>query len=196
MILKTFRDVHRASRQKTGRSRGVTLIELAFVIAIIAIVLVAVLGLYTVVKRTQELTEVTSDVAAIRQAVSTWASGGPLIERGFGLAPLESWDQLAGFLPGSLGQQAAKTSGTDLTNVNSLGCSYSILVDTNDHYKWTLSVADLPGDAVDVLATRLRDGVVADTTGDGGDTISGLVLNKPKEGDTGNTGSLSLTYRH
>ena len=195
MILKTFRDVHSASRQKTGRNTGVTLIELAFVIAIIAIVLVAVLGLYTVVKRTQELTEVTSDVAAIRQAVSTWASGGPLSGRD-GLDDLTRWNQLAGFLPGNLGRQAAATDSTTLMNVNSMGCSYTINAnpDAADRYKWSLQVSQLPGDAVDVLATRLRDGVVADTTDANGAAVSGLVAVKP--GDTKKTGSLSLTYRH
>ena len=196
MILNTFRRFHSVRPgKKASLCKGVTLIELAFVIAIIAIILVAVLGLYRVVKGSQELTEVTSDVAAIRQAVSTWASGGPLTNSG-DIPSLDSWDQLAGFLPGTLGRQA-RNAGTEmsLTNVNSWGSTYDFAIDADDFYKWTLTVTSVPTDVVDVLATRLRDGVAADVTaGGGGEQGQGLVVTRGTPGQ--NDSELTVTYRH
>ena len=199
MIFNSFHTAPKA-RPNTGRNKGVTLIELAFVIGIIAIILVAVLGIYNVVKRSQTLTDVTSDVAMIRQAVSTWASGGPITrsqadqDRGFN--SLTSWDQLAGLLPGSLGQQAgAAEDATELTAVNSWGCTYRLVIDPSDtdRYKWSLQIEKIPTDVLNALATRLRDGVVADE-GTGDDATRGLEI---VTGTTGqNDSTLKLTYRH
>ena len=188
----------RGARPSNGRNKGVTLIELAFVIGIIAVILVAVLGIYNVVKQSQTLTDVTSDVAVIRQAVSTWASGGPItysaqdIDRGF--TSLTGWDQLAGFLPGSLGQQA-REGGVDgvLTAVNSWGCTYELEFYEDDQYKWSLTVDQVPTDVLNALATRLREGVVADQ-GEGETLERGLVINAGDKGE--NNSSLRLTYRH
>lgn len=197
MILNSLHAAQRA-RPNTGRNKGVTLIELAFVIGIIAVILVAVLGIYNVVKRSQTLTDVTSDVAVIRQAVSTWASGGPItytandIDRGF--ASLTGWDQLAGFLPGSLGQQARDGSVDGvLTAVNSWGCTYELEFYEEDQYKWSLTVDEVPTDVLNTLASRLREGVVADE-GEGDTVQRGLEINTGDQGD--NNSSLKLTYRH
>ena len=196
MILNTFRRFHSVPSGKgASRCSGVTLIELAFVIAIIAIILVAVLGLYNVVKGSQELTEVTGDVAAIRQAVSTWASGGPLTNSG-DIPSLDSWAQLAGFLPGSLGRQA-RSAGAEMSlkNVNSWGSTYEFAIDADDFYKWTLTVTSIPTDSVDVLATRLRDGVASDATiGGGGEQGQGLVVTRGTAGQ--NDSELTATFRH
>ena len=199
MILNSFHAVRKA-RPNTGRNKGVTLIELAFVIGIIAIVLVAVLGIYNIVKRSQTLTDVTSDVAVIRQAVSTWASGGPItrtqqdLDRGF--RSLTGWSQLSGFLPGSLGQQASTTQDGDvLTAVNSWGCTYDLQIDAqaNDRYKWSLEIDKIPTDVLNALATRLREGVIADE-GEGGDAERGLVITTGDDGESNS--KLKLTYRH
>ena len=199
MIHNSIHAAHEA-RPMTGRNKGVTLIELAFVIGIIAVILVAVLGIFNVVKRTQTLTDVTSDVAVIRQAVSTWASGGPITHTAAdttkGFESLSSWSQLAGFLPGSLGQQARDKGPMDLlVAVNSWGCTYDLQIDTNDpdRYKWSLEIDKLPTDVLDTLATRLREGVIADE-GEGSEAQQGLVITRGEEGDS--TGTLKLTYRH
>ena len=197
MILKPFRRFQSVpSGKRASRCTGVTLIELAFVIAIIAIILVAVLGIYNVVKNSQELTEVTSHVASIRQAVSTWGSGGPLTNDG-DIPSLDSWQQLAGFLPGSLGRQA-RNVGTEMTlkNVNSWGSSYEFAIDSEDFYKWTLRVTNIPTDSVDVLATRLRDGVVADGSGGGGGQGEGQGLVVTRGSPGMNDSDLTVTYRH
>ena len=199
MILNSFHAAHKA-RPNTGRNKGVTLIELAFVIGIIAIILVAVLGIYNVVKTSQTLTDVTSDVAVIRQAVSTWASGGPItrsqedLNRGF--ESLTGWGQLSGFLPGSLGQQARNIQdGNVLTAVNSWGCTYDFQIDggDEDRYKWSIEIDKIPTDVLNALATRLREGVVADE-GEGSDTQRGLVITSGDAGE--NNSKLKLTYRH
>ena len=196
MILNTFRRFHSVRPgKKASLCKGVTLIELAFVIAIIAIILVAVLGLYKVVKGSQQLTEVTSDVAAIRQAVSAWASGGPLTNSG-DIPSLDSWDQLAGFLPGILGRRA-RNDGTEMSlmNVNSWGSTYDFALDGDDFYKWTLTITSVPTDMVDTLATRLRDGAAADeTAGGGGEQGQGLVVTRGIPGQ--NDSQLTVTYRH
>lgn len=197
MILNTFHTAHKA-RSSTGRNKGVTLIELAFVIGIIAVILVSVMGVYNIVQRNQTLSDVTTDVAVIRQAVSTWARGGPItysatdIDRGF--TSLTGWDQLAGFLPGDLGQQARLGGDARvLTAANSWECTYELEFYEDDLYKWSLRIDKLPTDVLNALANSLREGVVADQ-GEGETLQRGLEMNAGNEGQ--NNSSLKLTYRH
>lgn len=153
-------------RLALGKSRGITLIELGFVVGIIAIIVVAVLAIYNAVKRTQEVTEVTTDVAAVRQAVATWSSGGPLREDNPNLIStatiersLESWDQLAEYLPGNLGKQAKNTNGTILEDVNNWpNGTYRFEVDPGSPYLWTFEITEIPDGSVQTLAMRLEEG--------------------------------------
>lgn len=197
MNLKCFQTAHKA-RPKSGRNKGVTLIELAFVIGIIAVILVGVMGVYNTVQRSQTLSDVTTDVAVIRQAVSTWARGGPItysaadIDRGF--TSLTDWGQLAGFLPGDLGE-LARRGGDDrvLTAANSWECTYELEFYEDDPYRWSLKIDRLPTDVMNALANSLREGVVADQ-GEGDTLQRGLERNDGNEGE--NNSSLKLTYRH
>ena len=149
-----------------GRNRGVTLIELGFVVGIIAIIVVAVLAIYNAVKSAQEVTDATQDVAAIRQAVAQWSGGGPLREDNpnlFSTAQIDrvlgSWVQLAEYLPGNLGKQAANTPGPLLEDVNNWpNGTYQFTVDAESPYLWTLEITQIPDGSVQTLAMRLEEG--------------------------------------
>ena len=197
MILNSGQTARRA-RPFAHRNRGVTLIELAFVIGIIAVILVSVMGVYNIVQRNQTLSDVTTDVAVIRQAVSTWARGGPItysatdINRGF--TSLTGWDQLAGFLPGSLGDEAREVGNeTVLTAANSWECTYELEFYESDRYRWSLRIDKLPTDVLNALANSLREGVVADQ-GEGDTLQRGLEITEGTAGE--NDSALKLTYRH
>lgn len=150
------------------RSGGITLIELGFVVGIIAIIVVGVLAIYNAVKRSQEVTEVVGQVAQIRQAVSNWAGGGSLkVEtRTVGqdgtvsaqtTRQLQNFSQLSVFLAGTLKSQASNQSGLTIENVNNWpGSSYVLAIDPSNSNLWTITITEIPLGAAEPLGDRLR----------------------------------------
>ena len=103
------------------RCRGVTLIELSFVIGIIAIIVVAALAVYNAVRSSQDLTTAVSDVSAIRTAVGNWAGNEPIFGDPQSPNPpleLSNFSQIARLLPGKLRERAEGTSDLTLAGVN------------------------------------------------------------------------------
>ena len=104
-----------------SRSRGVTLIELSFVIGIIAIIVVAALAVYNAVRNSQDLTTAVSDASAIRTAVSNWAGNEPIFATGGPASGpttttgtlLTNGVQIHTLLPGKL-REAARIAASDL----------------------------------------------------------------------------------
>lgn len=155
---------------KRNNAHGITLIELGFIVGIIAVIVVGVLTIYNTVTKQQAVTDVTGDAASIRTAVATWGSGGWLkLPEGF-VPPatsegiereLTSWKQLSAHLPGDLGRIASTADGAILTNVNSNweDAEYGLKVD--DPYLWTLQITGIPDEQdAQVLAMRLEEGSV------------------------------------
>lgn len=107
-------------RRPLSRCRGVTLIELSFVIGIIAIIVVAALAVYNAVRNSQDLTTAVSDASAIRTAVSNWAGNEPIFATGGPANPttitgtlLTNGVQIHTLLPGKL-REAARVAASDL----------------------------------------------------------------------------------
>ena len=156
-------------RNRSRRHAGITLIELGFVVGIIAVIVVGVLTIYNSVTAQQAVTDVTSDVAAIRTAVSTWASGRPLNtpkeQQPVGVEGVDyvwdKWADISNCLPGDLGQVAESTQSTTLTKVNSNwpDVEYQFDVDSQNPYLWTLTIAMIPDqDDAQTLGKRLGEG--------------------------------------
>lgn len=159
-----------ALRPRAGprRARGITLIELGFVVSIIAIIVVGVLAIYNAVKRSQEVTEVVGQVAQIRQAVSSWAGGGALrvetrqVNSDGSVSTsttrqLQNFSQLSVFLAGTLRAQAANTQGLVVENVNNWpGSTYTLAVDPSNPNLWTITIIAVPLGAAEPLGDRLR----------------------------------------
>ncbi len=167
------------------RTRGITLIELGFVVGIIAIIVVGVLSIYNAVKRSQEVTEVVGQVAQIRQAVSNWAGGGSLrvesrVINADGTTSasttrqLENFSQLAVFLAGKLRSQASNQSGLIIENVNNWpGSTYTLAIDSSNSNLWTITITEIPLGAAEPLGDRLRNSaeqVGSAVSGEGGAT--------------------------
>ena len=158
-------------RNSAKRNTGITLIELGFVVGIIAVIVVGVLTIYNSVTAQQAVTDVTSDIAAIRTAVSTWASGRPLNtpkeQQPVGVEGVDyiwdKWADISNYLPGDLGQVADNTQSTTLTMVNSNwpDVEYQFDVDAQNPYLWTLTIAMIPDqDDAQTLGKRLGEGAV------------------------------------
>lgn len=150
------------------KNAGVTLIELGFVVGIIAVIVVGVLTIYTSVTRQQAVTKVTTDVAAIKTALTAWTSGRWLqIPDGY-MVPQDSvgverewknWSQLSAYLPGDLGRQASASTGQVLTKVNNNWSDVQYEFEVNDPYLWTLTVSPIPSEAdAQTLGRRLEEG--------------------------------------
>lgn len=178
----------RSGRTSTG-CHGLTLIELGFVIIILAVIVAVALGFYNTLSRNKEITDVVTDVANIRQAISSYAGGLPLTGAiGEDLAgedvqrkPL-NWNALASLLPGRLGTKAGSTDGAGLiiSNANAWQSSYQIQtgVDGNPYY-WNLIVTNIPVD----LAERVKEKLAN----------SGRAV--PTDQTTGNTATLTIPFR-
>lgn len=178
-----------ARAPNANASRGLTLIELGFVIIILAVIVAVALGFYNTLSRNKEITDVITDVANIRQAVSSYAGGLPLTGAiGKDLAgedvqrdPL-NWNALASLLPGRLGTKAGSVDGGGLTisNTNAWQSNYQIVtnVDGNPYY-WNLIVTNIPVD----LAERVKEKLAN----------SGRAV--PTDEETGNTATLTIPFR-
>lgn len=156
-------------RHLPSRRRGITLIELGFVVGIIAIIVVGVLAIYNAVKRSQEVTEVVGQVAQIRQAVSNWAGGGSLkVETRLVNADgsvttsttreLQNFSQLSVFLAGTLKAEASNQQGLVIDNVNNWpGSTYTLAIDPANSNLWTIAITEVPLGAAEPLGDRLRN---------------------------------------
>ena len=151
--------------------KGLTLIELGFVIIILAVIVAVALTYYNTLSRNKEVTDVVTDVANIRQAVSSWAGGLPL-RRQLGRAgptssalsaqeELTTWNELAALLPGNLGALAGSDAGnsTTLANVNPwLNSTYTFDVDDTNPYLWTLTITNIPGGLFQQVRSKVASG--------------------------------------
>ena len=161
--------LHTVPRRPPRRTRGITLIELGFVVGIIAIIVVGVLAIYNAVKRSQEVTEVVGQVAQIRQAVSNWAGGGSLkVETRLVNADgsvttsttreLQNFSQLSVFLAGTLKAEASNQQGLVIDNVNNWpGSTYTLAIDPANSNLWTIAITEVPLGAAEPLGDRLRN---------------------------------------
>ena len=168
--MKKEQNLPRAIESQRG-AMGLTLIELGFVIVILAVIVALVLGFYTTLSRNKQVTDVVTDVANIRQAVSSWAGGLPLTlvtlgKNGAGedvtRAALVGWADLVNVLSGRLAVLAASSnaSGFDLNQANAWGSTYTIAARS---YEWDLIINEVPAELVDRLRDRLAtSGTIAE----------------------------------
>lgn len=177
------------SARAPSASRGLTLIELGFVIIILAVIVAVALGFYNTLSRNKEITDVVTDVATIRQAVSSYAGGLPLTGPiGKDLAgedvqrePL-TWNALASLLPGRLGTKAGSNDGRGLTisNANAWQSSYQLQTNIEGNpYYWNLIVTNVPVD----LAERVKE------------KLASSARAVPTEEETGSTATLTIPFR-
>lgn len=155
----------RAGSVASDRAKGLTLIELGFVIIILATIVAVALTFYNSISRNKEVTDTVTDVANIRQAVSSYAGGLPLIgvigtdkdgadvSRDSG--PL--WQDLSPLLPGRLSVRARNINNADLTNANAWGSTYKLIVNASDPFTWALTIDQIQ----DGLCERVSDKLVA-----------------------------------
>lgn len=179
------------------RMRGLTLIESAVVIGILSIVVLGVLLTFETVTEQRRVTEVVQDVSSMRAAVSRFATEGLVVyDGGFdaddpadrnsytvSMRSLQRWDQLAGFLPGTLGTLAGATGGPAMIRSNPWGGTYSLIMPNSSgpnvaSAKWAIRVDGVPDDLAPAIskqlllsgATAAAYGVTTSTRGCGPDT--------------------------
>ena len=147
-----------ATPTRRHRRIGVTLIELAFVIAIIAILVVAALAVYRAVSQTLSINSAIRDVATIRQAMKNFA-GDDQICCGDDTANLTQWFQIRGFLSGAIRDEAIRNgSSATLSGVNPWQGDYSFTVDEDLPYQFQLQITEVDAEMLDTLSRKLADG--------------------------------------
>jgi len=164
---------------KLRRRVGVTLIELAFVIAIIAILVVAALAVYRAVSQTLSINSAIRDVATIRQAMKNFA-GDDQICCGEDTANLTQWFQIRGFLSGALRDEAIQngTSAT-LAAVNPWQGDYTFVVDEDLPYQFRLTITQIDGEMLDTLQRKLEDGAEGEPQVSEGDDVGQITVVYP-----------------
>ena len=159
---------------RSRRASGVTLIELAFVIGIIAIIVIAALAIFNAVRASQDRSTALQQVSAIRAAIATWAGDGPA---NIGIAPtsdqryapLQFGAELEPWLPGRLAT-AANLATSDLTfdNANPWNGNYVLqAAQPPGPYLFALVIESVPGAEAAALCRQLLAGAA---TGSGGTT--------------------------
>ena len=148
----------------SDRVKGLTLIELGFVIIILATIVAVALTFYNSLSRNKEVTDTVTDVANIRQAVSSFAGGLPLtgvIGQDSNGADVErdspTWQNLSPILPRRLGVRARNVNNVDLRDANAWGSTYRLIVVPSEPFSWSLSIDQIR----DGLCERVRDKLVA-----------------------------------
>ena len=177
------------------RCRGVTLIELAFVIGIIAVIVVAALAVYNAVRSSQDLTTAVADVSAIRTAVSNWAGNEPVFRDPPGQTTsntpstkLENLAQISRLLPGKLRQRAS--TGLELGGVNPWQGSYRVLDASesglqdqtgqtydDNYFAFAIEITGIPITQHEPLHRRLKEGAEAISATEGAGVTEGDVAN-------------------
>lgn len=158
-----------ANRAGNRAAKGLTLIELGFVIIILATIVAVALTFYNSVSRNKEVTDTVTDVANIRQAVSSYAAGLPLIgtigTELDGTTPVTrqgpTWDQLWPLLPGRLSSRARNSTSTELSSANAWDSTYRLVVVANQPFYWDLVINNIP----DGLCQRVREKLAASARG-------------------------------
>ena len=167
---------HRAKEKigKTARKTGgVTLIEVAFVIGIIAIIVVAALAIFNTVRASQDRSTALQNVSSIRSAVATWAGDKPL---DFGEAGgLQRVEQLQPWLPGRLGVDGGASGGTGTALVlaaanpwdgdYSIGASAGREGGTKHPYRFNLAITKVPRSEAEALCRQLEAGAAISSDG-------------------------------
>jgi len=162
---------HITTQDRRGGTRGVTLIEMLFVIGIIAIVVVAALAIFNTVRASQDRSTALLQVSSIRSAVATWAGDKPL---DFGQpGGLQRVEQLQPWLPGRLsGNPDAESSASKLNlgSANPWDGAYEIGPSqgtTDNHpYRFNLAIRKVPASEAEALCRQLEDGAAINANGD------------------------------
>lgn len=195
-----------ARRATSKVHRGVTLVESALVIGIISLIILAALLALEAVTEQRRMTQVVTEVAVVRSALSKWAAGGPLIypdvasgsERAPSSRNLRRFNQLSGFLPGHLGIAAAGANAFNLEGINPWSEDYDLsLTPFNDPgSKWTITVHGVPRDLAPILVKQLElNGArIATFTGQTGVTPCAPATRGTPASDTENTVSVCASY--
>ena len=142
------------SRARKDQS-GLTLIELALVITVHGLILLAVLIAYQLVVDQRKLTELATEIAVVRHAVTNWASGHrvyyPRIGADTDTDPLRddpktlsSWSQIAGFLDMPMAGVAKSETTMTLTGANPWDGNYVLAVYTATPRTWSIEVFSIP----------------------------------------------------
>ena len=190
------------------KAAGVTLIELAFVIGLIAIIVVAGLAIYNAVRASQDRSTALQNISSIRSAIHTWAGDRPL---GMNTdAGLRNALQLQPWLPGRL--RTSAKSGLTLDHANPWNGAYTIeqappseqgAADAGGAhpYRYVLVVTEVPSAEAQALCRQLEGGAALDS---GGNTVINLgsrgtggctVGSSGDEQETGGKQDIYIEYR-
>ncbi len=163
-------------KKSSHSQRGVTLIESALVISIIALIILATLLALNTFMSQKRITQAVTDVTVIRSAVSKWTGGGfvtytsgqnctgqgenrvctPNVDT---VRSLRRFDQIGGFLTEPLRTLAREEGDSNtgvLTEANPWGGSYTIAGDVTDSRKWTLTITNVPETFGPAFANQLK----------------------------------------
>ena len=160
-----LREKHLGRREPVG----IGLVELGFVIAIIAVFVVAALTIFNSVKNSQDRATALQEVASIRSAVATWAGGKELRINDGGLTQAQ---QLGPWLPGRLGERAKGVQDLRVPGANPWNGDYEISQVTgegagsNSQYRFNLLIRGVPWDQAQSICRQLRDGAAPDANND------------------------------
>ena len=159
-------------RPKRGAA-GLTLIELGFVIVVLAVIVAVALGFYNTLSENKKISDTTTDVASIRLAMSQYAGGLPLVgligrratddgSLGTEVPRTEAdltWRVLAPYLPGRLRSLAAADEDKTLETANAWQSTYEIVVvGASDPWFWDLVITGIPPDVIDRVRDKLASG--------------------------------------
>lgn len=118
----------------SASQKGLTLIELALVVGIFALIILASLIALNALMEQRRVTQAVTDIASIRSAVTKWSAGGPvtIIKYVSGEPTVDTertlrrWSQLAGFLPEPLERLAEKQQTLRIEAASPWGSFYQI----------------------------------------------------------------------
>ena len=142
------------SRARKDQS-GLTLIELALVITVHGLILLAVLIAYQLVVDQRKLTELATEIAVIRHAVTNWASGHRLYYPQLGTdtdydplrddtRTLVSWSQIAGFLEIPMSSMARGETTMTLATANPWDGNYVLSTYSASPRLWSVEIFNIP----------------------------------------------------
>ena len=146
-----------------GNQRGVTLIEAALVVGILALIIIAAMIALNAATSQRRATQAVTDIASIRSAVSRFAAGGPLTGFGSGSGTgymktakdLTDWKQIAGFLPAPLESKATATSGKTLADANPWDGDYIFETKSAAPRQLDISVTSVPANLLTAIVKQV-----------------------------------------
>jgi prepilin-type N-terminal cleavage/methylation domain-containing protein len=125
---------------KLNNKKGFTLIELASVLSVMAILIVAV-SVGTGLRDTGKVTSAAGSVRAIRNAAVSWTAAGNLSYTGIDVATLKT----GGYLP----------AGFNATGKNSFGGDYSVAVNSGNNARFDVGLTNVSDSASTKLSSLL-----------------------------------------